>query len=97
MDSITVGPFSFRWDGNGITVTSPGGQDHFDAVESMRLLAWLYDQRDNIMAARHNLPEWARPDQIAQPPYLLKPGSRVQIVEVEETPGTPLEYEMGKE
>jgi hypothetical protein len=87
MESISVGPFTFRWNGNGVTVTSAAGQDELDAVEAMRLLAWLYDQRDNIMAARHNLPEWARPDQLAQSPYLLRPGAQVQIVEVEEERG----------
>lgn len=83
MDSITVGPFSLRWNGNGITVTSAAGQEELNAAEAMQLLAWLYDQRDHIMAARHNLPEWARPDQLVQTPYRLRPGVQVQIVEEE--------------
>jgi hypothetical protein len=94
MDSVTIGPLSFRWDETEIIVTTPAGQYRLNAYESVELLAWLYNQRDNLYAARHNLPEWARPDQLAQSPYLLQPGGRVQIVEIEET---PLTYEEGKE
>jgi hypothetical protein len=53
-NSITVGPLTLTWNGQGLTVGTPGGQYELDGNGSYELLNWLYDNhRGNLYRAAH--------------------------------------------
>ncbi len=90
MESVILGEYTFRWDGERLTITTLSEQGTINAPGALALLDMLYQQRESIFTAAHPLPGWAQGEpQLghttveAVPPRLLKPAKAAYQVEGE--------------